>query len=216
MGDTLGKAATQISMTDPNHRLWDKAQVIVYLSQTHWASDIIFVGNKEDTLNALVTLIQLQTQYADYMEYILDVLSGSTRHQNQRNPNPVPVLDILESQHPFRPTDNPLPQDASGFCYILVSLQDSRTVYIGETGYLSHQLAQHNSGSGAVQTAPARLRPWALLAYVCGFNYDIDERKHFETLWENEHDRIILMGYSNPMQIASCAQNVIHKYYHNF
>ena len=70
MGDTLCKIATEISFTDINFKLWDKAQVVVLLSRTRYAKDIIFVCNKKKTINALTLLIQLNTQWEEYMNSV--------------------------------------------------------------------------------------------------------------------------------------------------
>ena len=56
MGDTLSSMATEISCNNSNFKMWDKGQMIVILSQTRLAKDTIFVGNKNDTLNALKLL----------------------------------------------------------------------------------------------------------------------------------------------------------------
>ena len=50
MGDTLCRIAIEISSTEMNFKLWDKAQVVVLLSRTRYAKDIIFVGNERKTI----------------------------------------------------------------------------------------------------------------------------------------------------------------------
>ena len=56
MGDTLPSIATTISKTDSNFHLWDKGQLLVIISRTKKAEDTIFVGDKENTLDALETI----------------------------------------------------------------------------------------------------------------------------------------------------------------
>ena len=53
MGDTLHKIVTTVSTQDCEYQLWDKAQAIVLLSRTRVGCNIIFVGDKNDTINAL-------------------------------------------------------------------------------------------------------------------------------------------------------------------
>ena len=57
MGDTLLQVATPISNDGTMFKLWDKAKVIVTLIRTKFEKDVIFVGNKEGTLDSLVELI---------------------------------------------------------------------------------------------------------------------------------------------------------------
>ena len=52
MGDTLSKVAMQI--VGVGFDLWDKGQVVVALSRTRLGKDVIFVGNKEETINLIV------------------------------------------------------------------------------------------------------------------------------------------------------------------
>ena len=50
MGDTLHMIVTTVSNQDCEYQLWDKAQEIVLLSRTNLGSNIIFVGDKNDTI----------------------------------------------------------------------------------------------------------------------------------------------------------------------
>eukprot|EP00957_Ditylum_brightwellii_P161880 12324887-Ditylum_brightwellii.AAC.1 len=75
MGDTLNRVAMKIMRDDNNFRLWDKAQVIVALTRTKLACSLIFVGDKNDTLVALVLLIQQRSQWTDYMEPVLQLVT---------------------------------------------------------------------------------------------------------------------------------------------
>lgn len=53
MGDTLKSVASEISLSDPNFKLWDKGQLIVLLSRTKDPTNTILVGNKSDTIKKL-------------------------------------------------------------------------------------------------------------------------------------------------------------------
>ena len=46
-----------VSRTDSRYHLWKKEQAVVLLSRTFTARDLIFVGDKADTINALTSLI---------------------------------------------------------------------------------------------------------------------------------------------------------------
>ena len=67
-GDTLHRIATEVSYGNSLYKLWDCGQVVVILSRTNFAKDVIFVGDKKETIKCLVALIQVKTQYMDYME----------------------------------------------------------------------------------------------------------------------------------------------------
>ena len=73
MGDTLSKVAMQI--VGVGFDLWDKGQVVVALSRTRLGKDVIFVGNKEETINLIVRLCKTHNQWTDYMENILDLIT---------------------------------------------------------------------------------------------------------------------------------------------
>ena len=73
-------------------------------------------------------------------------------------------------EFPFRLCDMHLPTCNTGFVYMLVSLHKPSFRYIGETVNILSRLNQHNSGHGAVTTIPISWRPYALFAYVSGFN----------------------------------------------
>ena len=170
MGSDLGHLVMKLSLTDPLYRLWEKEQVVVMLSRTKRARDIIFVGSPREIIDANLLVIQIRSQYSEYMNHIIDVLSGDDG-SSSRGIREVPALN--QSLHPFCPLNVVQPNDGSGFCYILVSLKDRRTTYIGQTKRLVQHLREHNSGYGSEGTSDYRLRPWALLAYVTGFDGNV-------------------------------------------
>jgi hypothetical protein len=50
----------------------------VLLSRTFTAGDLIFVGDKVDTVNALASLIQTRSQYTEYISHLLQMLCGTS------------------------------------------------------------------------------------------------------------------------------------------
>ena len=121
MDDTLSTILKEISENDSNYKLWDKAQAIVLLSRTCVGSDIIFVGSKQSTIAALVKIIRLKSQYIDYMEYVLDLVSIT---------NIIERCPVFQHQnHPFRFCDIPLPQCNTGFVYMLMSTRINSYIY---------------------------------------------------------------------------------------
>jgi len=99
----------------------------------------------------------------------------------------------MPSHHPCRPIDVGMPQESTGFVYILASTHPKhigKTTYIGETPDLKKRFKKHLDGTATEQTADPRMRPWVLLAYVSGFEKCSQSgRNHFETLWKGERDR---------------------------
>ena len=119
MGDTLQFMATQISTNDRNFNLWDKGQLVVILSRTKVAKNSIFVGPVNDTLDALTQLLMKKTQWSDYIEKVLRLVTINDSQpviHHQRN-------DINQNSFPFRICDITLPVVSSGYVYMLVSLR---------------------------------------------------------------------------------------------
>ena len=180
MGQDLEYVITKVTpeAVNADYCLWEREQVVVLLSRTHFAKNIIFVGPPKQTLDALVHVLRKPSQYSDYMEYLLDRLcatGGGTRK-----------LVIDQHAHPLRRMDIDISQDTSGFVYLLVSLKDRKSTYVGQTGNMIRRLREHNSGFGALSTSNPSLRPWALMGYIIGFDgSSTDQRKYYEAAWQN-------------------------------
>ena len=198
MGQNLEGLVTRVtSSEDSDYFLWEKEQVVVLLSRTHFAKDIYFVGDPRQTSAALADLLCSRSQYSEYIFHLLQQFAGSSS-------NNVPLVDM--TLHPFHIMDVELPQDNSGFVYILVSVKDRKTTYIGQTKNLVRRLKQHNSGFGSSSTADEFLRPWALLAYVAGFDASTHSLLVFETAWKRKRDHALQCQHSLcPEQIAKLA-----------
>jgi predicted GIY-YIG superfamily endonuclease len=198
MGQTLDALVTSVSTHIDMYKLWEREQVVVLLSRTRKAADLIFVGDKDDTADALVKVLSQRSHFTDYICHILERFSGQD----------CPVIDI--THYPFRPIDVDLPHDNTGFVYLLVSLRDSQSTYIGQTLNLFARLHQHNSGIGSLQTSPATFRPWALYGFVCCFDNDRRAMLDFEKEWQMARDRI--PGIRSPEQIFSTCSYVIDNF----
>ena len=140
----------------------------------------------------------------NYTEQILEMAClNSTSNQSQ-------ISIFAHEEWPFRLCDMSLPQCNTGFVYMLVSTRDFTFSYIGETKNISIRLNQHNSGYGSMSTCPLSLRPYALFAYVCGFDGDKFLRRQFEHMWkifrDDERSR---SGMNNVKHIARPASQII-------
>jgi predicted GIY-YIG superfamily endonuclease len=183
MGQTLASVVTRVYSEEGNlFSLWERAQVVVLLSRTRFAKDIIFMGDPKKTAKALTEVLLQCSQYLSYMCRLLETLTEtSTVNTDSSVTDPV----IIEHDiHPFRPIDVALPKNDSGCCYILVSVRHLSVTYIGQTNNLSERLNQHNSGHGSNQTMADNLRPWALLGYVVGFDSNRRQQLAFEAQWK--------------------------------
>ena len=211
MGDTLIKMATSISDSNTNLSVWEKGMLVVLLSRTKYAKDSIFVGSKTDTLAAFRNIITLKTQWSDYIEDILELVTINSNEGHGRN------RMLTPENYPFRICDIALPQCQSGFVYMLVSLRQRNFTYIGTTNCIRLRLQQHNSGNGAVDTAPVYLRPFALFAYVCGFGGGRrDLRYHIENKWKDKRDELAQSGVTDVCEWAICANTVINHVSNDF
>ena len=70
-GNTLHHLLTQISSSNSEYHIWDKAQVFVLLSCTCMAEDIIFVEDPQSTMNCLIQKMKTRFMHANYMERIV-------------------------------------------------------------------------------------------------------------------------------------------------
>ena len=77
---------------------------------------------------------------------------------------------LTQVSFPYRIADVVLPQCNTCYVYMLLSLRHPNFTYIGTTLCLTNRLQAHNCGRGAAETNPMYLRPFALFAYICGFN----------------------------------------------
>ena len=75
MGDMLQSMAPEISRNNGNNKMWDKGEIIIILSRTKISKSTICVGYVNDTLTALKDLLTKNTQWADYMEEIIRIVT---------------------------------------------------------------------------------------------------------------------------------------------
>ena len=116
MGDTISWVCTSVKDDDPRCGIWLKEQLVVLLSRTQYLSQISFVGTSMQTTGALRRIMQKKSQYMEYSNHILQVLTQNEDVLVQR-------VDNL----PYRPCDDEIPDSNSGYSYCLVSLRDCQT-----------------------------------------------------------------------------------------
>ena len=188
MGQTMACIVTKVDdrKQSPYH-IWLASQVVVLLSRTRFAKDTYFLSNnKMKTAETLYNTLTKTTPFRAYISYLLECLCSKKKNTDIQK-----MLCIDQSRSIYRPRDVPIPNDNTGQVYILVSTRDNSFVYIGSTFNLSFRFKQHNSGCGAEQTSSISLRPWALLAYVCGFNGNENKFRLFENKWIEAKQRLL-------------------------
>ena len=80
--------------------------------------------------------------------------------------------------------DSILPDARTGYVYLLASVRNMDTTYVGQTIDLKRRFSQHNSGNGSTGTCNIADRPWALVGYICGLGHlDQSGRMQLETQW---------------------------------
>jgi hypothetical protein len=171
IGATLPVVAIQISHSDSDYSVWEKGMIQVAATRTTEFKNTIWVGEREDILAMLLEIMLKDEPMLDYVDQLIDKLSMNQIDVVQRLS--IPEID-RSLYRPYSGTyslnKDILPGDNSGYVYLLLSLKTKSVVYIGQTINLPRRILQHNQGCGAQQTKSLRLRPWAVLAYIGGFN----------------------------------------------
>ena len=182
MGRTLAKLATQVASKQDHggiYSIWDPAQVVIMLSRTSLPEDTNFISkNPAETATFIYSVLKKVSPFRDYLSYLLASLC-----ENVEAGIPPQVTSIDQRFSVYRPRDVVLPADNTGFVYLLVSTADLQFLYIGSCYNLIARYSSHNTGFGSLQTAPASLRPWAILAYVSGFEGQKRNFLDFERRW---------------------------------
>ena len=98
------------------------------------------------------------------MDEILSLVSIN----GERNGGSISTFDF--TTYPFRIDDGPLPEYNTVFLYTLMSIKQPSFVYIGLITCIKTRIINHNSGNGSSITNPLIIRPFAVIAFICGFD----------------------------------------------
>ena len=103
-----------------------------------------FVRNKENTLVDLGSLLPHCTQWNDYMKQILRVVTINSEDVDDF----VTSNRVLDQVHYlFRVRDICLPDNDSGYVYVLLSLSNRYYTYIGKSKNIVNRIYAHNAGN---------------------------------------------------------------------
>ena len=158
MGGPLPRLVTRVSLTESEFVLWERAQVYVIFSRVRRLSDKTFIGDKQQTIDDILSLLQHASPWDEYAEQFLSTASNR---------------DFLE--HPLssiRPISAIIPTRSCGFVYALISTKINHLVYINETLNIRQTRYDHNTGEGGEEIISSPARPWGLVMFAAGFSYD--------------------------------------------
>lgn len=198
MGSSLKNIVTEISKSR-NHcgYLWDRGQVVVLLSRTPALRNMYFVQqpdvSKREIAETLLNILARKPSYYNQMKEIIDRIGirfCPVQQAGEIHDQHAPALPriLTLDNFPFRPMDMVLPDNNisfMGFCYVLLSLKNRSSIYIGACNDVAARLKQHNTGysSATNKIAPSQLQPWALIGFVCGFDHK-NQKFVFEKNWQ--------------------------------
>ena len=173
MGDTIPSLATQL-VGGKKFNFWAKEQLYVLISRVQQLSDVMFVGDKDATLNALRIVLQKENHLTPFIHQITNTMT-----------QPNAYVSTSQLVYPFPRKLYDVPTSSSGFTYLLMSIKLPHLFYIGKTMNMRRRLQEHNSGHGSDFTRPMERRPWTLTAFVFGFcNKTLDTVSTFEKDWQ--------------------------------
>ena len=157
---------------------------MVFLSRNTLARDIIIVGEPNYAIDRIWSVICQGTQYTNLMDSIINKFSINADGVENEDEDDL-ELDMTVV-HPYKPSNMILPQNKTGFVYLIASIANMEMSYVGQTKCISRRMNEHNSGIGAVATAPASYKPYCLAAYLTGLSHmDKSGRMSLERSWQS-------------------------------
>ena len=103
--------------------------------------------------------------------------------------NTVSVSTFDHTSYPHCMADMSLPEYNTRFVYLIVSVKRPLFIYICETRCIIDWLRAHTSGNGSDSTTLIKLRPYHLVAHICGFDRNKTLRYSIESQWKYETQR---------------------------
>ena len=87
--------------------------------------------------------------------------------------------------------------------YMLNSLHHRSFTYIGKTTNARIRLYNHNSRHGSSTTEPYHLCPYAIMAYISGFDGNAELMLVIDRKWKILRDNLIREGENDPQVWAA-------------
>ena len=169
--------------------------------------NLIFVGDKEETVKSIIKLVQKRSQWLDYMENILDLITIGEEEQSLTT-RVLPHINQDSFRYPI--CDMSLPHCKTGFVYFLLSIRTRDYTYIGECNCIVDRLYEHNSGRGFKSTAPTNRRPYAVMGSIYGFDGGLGAlRKQLGKIQKDRRKYLIGLGNTDVRDLVRAKRHVI-------
>ena len=163
MGDGFPKMATAISEKEGKYSLWLPSQVFVIGSRVRHLEALSFVGEKEETLRAMQSVLSKRNLKEERIYRFFEAVRSASVAST---PAEIPMSPFLQSNFS-------VPKTANGFVFGLVSLKDNtfRKMHIGETEEgLSDAIRKINSTDDSnLQGNLYSSQPWAIGFFIWSF-----------------------------------------------
>ena len=174
MEQTINKVATMFSL-QKHYKCWEKEQLTVALSRTNFLVNIILVGTREDTINAIKELLSIKNT----LEEIISSRINSLDRFNSNNSFTTSAIEI--DRNPFYEILNASYTPPNyGFVYHSISKSKPYKSFIGQTlKRLEYQIHEDNCGMGVEATKKDH---WELCCFVYGFRNDEDRKEFIELI----------------------------------
>ncbi len=161
MGDTFHSLATSISRSEQKYSIWMNSQVYVVLSRVNHLINLIFVGDKAETLNAIRHVLLRRNLQEESIYQFFEAIRE--RKRNQSSVVEIPATVFMRNHFD-------IPKAEGGFVFVLVSVADSLQnnfhVAMCEDS-LSESLRRENSTEATLKCRSKQ--PWAMGFFFWGF-----------------------------------------------
>jgi len=158
MGQTLDQVATSMSNRDKNYRLWDRSQLLVALSRTRSLNNLTIVGNWNENMAAVRTLLKKTSKTSAYIQKKLHILNVIRNEPIARIIPPAPSTVRIQAE---------LPTEKCGFVYMLVSKSDEKVYKVVQCACILSSYTHYNTGW--VEERMRCFRPYFIAFYIYGF-----------------------------------------------
>ena len=153
IGQTHTNVATRISMNDEMYSLWERPMFLVIVSRVRRLDDLMFVGEKNDTLKCIENVLNMKCEKWSRIERMFAAKDCR---------NEMITYEVFNGHA----EDFYLPGiHTSGYIYILVSLKNKNEKYVDYTKNLREDLNEINMGVKDIKKSSA-LKPWVVMAFV--------------------------------------------------
>ena len=182
---------------------WLKSHIVVLFSRAKTASQMVIVGKRDEVLEIIWNLITRPTQWTLPVARILHMMSINAEGDA---PDLHRSIDIGES-HPFRIIDVTIPNNTTGFVYLLSSFKDPGYTYVGQCDNLTDRLDQHARGTGSYGTSIAK-HPLFVAGYITGLKHmDESQRLRLERHWKTERRNI--QSHKSVLNVIAAGEKVV-------